>query len=218
MKDSMPKVCFFQVVARPIVKFSLALGVGFPALAITCCNQEKPQELNPSSAPFERTAPPAVLATSVPATVPMTNQAMPAVVASSEPNTTPPALPGSATEPAIPLLPSSEPVAMPATAPATKSADADAAFGLAARSYTGVLHGGVMATGSETTGWALNVDGVTGTLDVDVTAISGQVKALDGRHVTITGQLKQKNWVERGKTQLLIADTIEVAPLPEMNK
>ena len=55
-------------------------------------------------------------------------------------------------------------------------------------------------------------------LDVDVTAISGQVKPLDGSRVTITGRLKEKNWVERGKTGLLIAETIAVAPLPDMNK
>jgi hypothetical protein len=116
-------------------------------------------------------------------------------------------------------VPSSEPAASPAV-PATNPAATEPAESRpsAGRSFTGTLHGGVVAAGSETTGWALNVDGGTGALDIDVTAISGQVKALDGRHVTITGQLKEKNWVERGKTELLIADTIVVAPIPEMNK
>jgi hypothetical protein len=63
----------------------------------------------------------------------------------------------------------------------------------------------------------LVVDGAGVTLIVDVTAASGQVKGLDGQHVTISGKLRNKAWAG-GNTRLLIADTITAAPIPEMNK
>ena len=130
-------------------------------------------------------------------------------IAVAPPTTVPSLEPATAPVGSGPILPPGAPASNPADSGQSRPA---------VRSYTGTLHGGVLAAGCETTGWALHVDGATGALDVDVTAISGQVKALDGRHVTITGRLKEKNWLERGKTQLLIAETIAVAPLPDMNK
>jgi len=212
---------------------------GLLAVVSVGCTQDKPQDLNPppvepAPVPSKAEAKPAAVPTQplavtpappTPATVPTTPAPGIAPEATTLPTHEPaPAPPGdtATTKTADVTLPpttapSSEPVPAPAAAPATNPADSAPSHSTA-RSFTGTLHGGVVAAGSETTGWALQVDGATGAIDIDVTAISGQVKSLDGRHVTITGQLKEKDWLERGKTQLLIADTITVAPLPDMNK
>ena len=39
-----------------------------------------------------------------------------------------------------------------------------------------------------------------------------RARQLDGKRVTITGTLREKTYVERGKTLILVADSIEPAP------
>ena len=80
--------------------------------------------------------------------------------------------------------------------------------------FTGTLRGGMMAIGGETTGWTLVGDAQTGGIQVDTSRVQDQAKKLDGKRVTITGKMSEKNYVESGKTQILIADKIEPAPEP----
>ncbi|HEY8667337.1 MAG TPA: hypothetical protein VIL86_11765 [Tepidisphaeraceae bacterium] len=78
-------------------------------------------------------------------------------------------------------------------------------------SFTGTLRGGVMAGGGESTGWMLQGDGATGEIDVDISGVEKAAKELDGKRVTITGKFVEKNWPERGKVNILVADRIVAA-------
>ena len=87
-----------------------------------------------------------------------------------------------------------------------------AAAGAPERSgLTGTLQGGAVAIGGETTGWRLIGDGQTGGIDVDVSKVQDRAKALDGKRVTITGRMTERDWPERGRTQVLVAEKIEEA-------
>jgi hypothetical protein len=89
--------------------------------------------------------------------------------------------------------------AAPATRPAT---------------FTGTLRGGMMAIGGETTGWTLVGDAQTGGIQVDVSRVQARAQKHDGKRVTITGRMTEKDYVESGKTQVLVAEKIEAAPDP----
>ena len=80
--------------------------------------------------------------------------------------------------------------------------------------FTGTLRGGMMAVGGETTGWTLVGDAQTGGIQVDVWRVKAQAQRLDGRRVTITGRMTDKEYVESGKTQILVAEKIEPAADP----
>ena len=80
--------------------------------------------------------------------------------------------------------------------------------------FTGTLRGGMMAIGGETTGWTLVGDAQTGGIQVDVSRVKDQAQKLDGKRVAITGKMTEKNYVESGKTQILIAEKIAPAPDP----
>jgi hypothetical protein len=80
--------------------------------------------------------------------------------------------------------------------------------------FTGTLRGGMMAIGGETTGWTLIGDAQTGGIMIDVSKVQGQAKRLEGQRVTITGRMGEKDYVERGKTPVLIAQRIDLAPEP----
>ena len=87
-----------------------------------------------------------------------------------------------------------------------------AAAGAPERSgMTGTLQGGAVAIGGETTGWRLVGDGQTGGIDLDVSKVQDRAKALDGKRVTVTGNMTERDWPERGKVQVLVADKIEEA-------
>jgi hypothetical protein len=90
----------------------------------------------------------------------------------------------------------------PATAPATRPAE----------TFTGVLEGGIMAIGGETTGWRLMGEGESGQLEVDVSAVQPDAERLAGKRVLITGQIQTRDYVERGKVAVLVARKIENAP------
>jgi hypothetical protein len=243
-----------------LISRSVCVFLGVSTLA---CNQTKQQELNPPQQDSTIAAPDKGMSGGLHSEIHATTEASATTQkqietpAPIEPATLPvPVNPPLEPAPSVPIpgpaqgpkpgvtpLPMTTPTSEPATVPATNPASTDSGGPRpAGNSFTGTLHGGVIAAGSETTGWALHVDGSTDGLIIDVTAISGEVKALDGRHVTITGQLKEKNWpalsppngpalsppngpalsarngAERGKTQLLVAETIAVTPLPDMNK
>jgi hypothetical protein len=80
----------------------------------------------------------------------------------------------------------------------------------AKRSFTGTLHGGVVAVGAETTGWVLSSDEL-GRADVDVTKAADAAGELDGKRVVVEGDLVTTHWPERGEKQLLMADSIRPA-------
>jgi hypothetical protein len=79
-------------------------------------------------------------------------------------------------------------------------------------SFTGTLRGSAVAVGGETTGWRLEGDGQTGGIDVDVSKVRQHARTLDGKRVTINGKMTERSWPERGKVQVLVADTVEEAP------
>lgn len=77
--------------------------------------------------------------------------------------------------------------------------------------FTGTLESGVMAIGGETTGWRLIGDGESGALELDVSRIADQAEKLDGRRVTITGQVTTRQYIERGEVTVLVAWRIQPA-------
>ena len=81
--------------------------------------------------------------------------------------------------------------------------------------FTGTLRGGAVAIGGETTGWRLEGEGETGGLDVNVSKVRDRAKQLDGKRVTITGRTTRRNYVERGGTPVILAETIQPAPQPK---
>ena len=78
---------------------------------------------------------------------------------------------------------------------------------------TGVLTGGLMAIGGETTGWKLTYS--TGRdpaeIEVDMSAIKAAEK-FDGKKVTAAGTVVSKDYVERGAVLMLKVESI--VPLP----
>lgn len=76
--------------------------------------------------------------------------------------------------------------------------------------FTGTLRGGIMAVGSETTGWALETDDGK-RIDVNVDKAADAAASLDGKRVTVTGSMTTAKWLERGEKPLLMAEHIEAA-------
>jgi hypothetical protein len=84
--------------------------------------------------------------------------------------------------------------------------------------FTGTLQSGVVAIGGEHTGWMIAGDGAVGGVEVDVSKVREEARRLDGKRVTITGKMINRNYTERGKTAVLVADSIKAAVKPEGNK
>lgn len=78
--------------------------------------------------------------------------------------------------------------------------------------YFGVLRGGYMGIGGESTGWMLSGGKLVRSLEVDVSRVVERANQLDGQLVTISGRVVTKAYVERGPTPILIAETINPAP------
>jgi hypothetical protein len=76
-------------------------------------------------------------------------------------------------------------------------------------SFTGTLRGHVAAIGGDTTGWRIEGDAQTGGIEVDVARVRQRADALEGKRVTVKGQLTTRGYVERGSVQVLVADSIE---------
>ncbi|MFM9957302.1 MAG: hypothetical protein ACKVZJ_04445 [Phycisphaerales bacterium] len=79
--------------------------------------------------------------------------------------------------------------------------------------YTGTLRGGLMAIGGETTGWALTkcaeIEG--GSIVLEAAALARDLEALDGKRVTVTGEIVERQLVERGKIKRLVVKSIRAA-------
>ena len=76
---------------------------------------------------------------------------------------------------------------------------------------TGTLRGGLMAIGGETTGWTLVGDAQTGGTELDVSVVRDQAENLDGKRVTVTGQLTDRQYVERGNVRVMKVERIAPA-------
>ena len=84
--------------------------------------------------------------------------------------------------------------------------------------FTGTLQNGVMGIGGEHTGWILVGDGETGGIEVDVSKVTRIARDLAGKRVTITGRMSERNYTERGKTPVLVAESIVEAPKSPANR
>jgi hypothetical protein len=87
-----------------------------------------------------------------------------------------------------------------------------------ATTFTGVLQSGLVAIGGEHTGWMIAGDGAVGGVEVDVSKLREEARANDGKRVTITGRMINRNYTERGKTAVLVADSIRAAGKPSVNQ
>ena len=78
--------------------------------------------------------------------------------------------------------------------------------------YIGTLRGGMVGIGGESTGWILKGDGdARGPgLDVDVSRVREQAMNLEGQRVVIRGRIDERQYVERGRVPVLIAETINL--------
>lgn len=84
------------------------------------------------------------------------------------------------------------------------------AAGTTITDYTGWLRSDAVAIGGETTGWILKRKGEPD-LDVDIANIRTEAESLAGLLVRIRGRVQQRNYVERGKVPVLVAERIELA-------
>jgi len=84
--------------------------------------------------------------------------------------------------------------------------------------FTGTLHSGVLGIGGEHTGWILAGDGEAGGIEVDVSQLRDAARQNDGKRVTISGKMIDRNYTERGKVPVLMAESIQPAPKPQANQ
>jgi len=84
--------------------------------------------------------------------------------------------------------------------------------------FTGTLQSGVMGIGGEHTGWILVGDGEAGGIEVDVSNVKQNARDLAGKRVTITGKMGERNYTERGKIAVLVAESIVEAPKSPTNR
>lgn len=73
----------------------------------------------------------------------------------------------------------------------------------------GVLQGGMMAIGGETTGWHLKYESGNQkkSLEVDMKAIK-DAESFDGKKVTVSGLIITRQYVERGAVMILKAESL----------
>lgn len=76
---------------------------------------------------------------------------------------------------------------------------------------TGFLVDGINYIGGEGTGWELQTDDL-GDIEVDVEQVMAQALKLRHQFVTITGHYTARENIERGPTEVLVAEQIRSAP------
>lgn len=81
------------------------------------------------------------------------------------------------------------------------------------RTYVGVLRSGYAGIGGEHTGWMLR-PAAGDPIEVDVSRVSTEALGLVGTRVSITGEMTEKGYVERGPTRVLVAERIQPADRP----
>ena len=75
--------------------------------------------------------------------------------------------------------------------------------------FTGKLESGMMAIGGESTGWQLVGDNEAGGIELDVARVRERAEQLAGQHVTVSGKMTHRDYVERGQVRVLVAERIE---------
>lgn len=75
---------------------------------------------------------------------------------------------------------------------------------------TGFLADGINYIGGEGTGWELQTDDL-GNIEVDVEQVMAQALKFRHQFVTITGHYTSRGYVERGLTEVLAAEQIQLA-------
>ena len=80
----------------------------------------------------------------------------------------------------------------------------------ARQKLTGILRGGIVAVGAETTGWVLETADRS-RVDVNVSRVQAEAEKLEGQRVVVEGEMVTANWVERGEKPMLMADSIAPA-------
>ena len=78
-------------------------------------------------------------------------------------------------------------------------------------SFSGTLRNDAAAASSENTGWSLGTSAGQTIVMVDVSKVAEQAKALEGKRVTITGQMSTKKAANDTTVAVLVADDIQAA-------
>jgi hypothetical protein len=77
-------------------------------------------------------------------------------------------------------------------------------------SRTGILNRGGYQIGGESTGWILETER-SGQVEVDVSRVAAKAEVLIGQLVTVIGYFVTEHYIERGPTEILIAENIRKA-------
>ena len=77
------------------------------------------------------------------------------------------------------------------------------------QTFTGRLESGVMAIGGESTGWRLVGDNESGGIELEVSRVRERAEQLAGKHVTVSGKMTERDYVERGRVRVLVVERIE---------
>lgn len=80
----------------------------------------------------------------------------------------------------------------------------------AAVTFEGVLEGGRVAIGGETTGWVLHYQDATGAQSVEFDPGSFASSVYDGIRIRVTGDIVMRSTVERGTVSVFVASQMEV--------
>lgn len=75
---------------------------------------------------------------------------------------------------------------------------------------SGVLVDGINYIGGDGTGWELQTDDL-GNIEVDVEQVFDQALNFRSQLVTITGHYTTREYIERGSTEVLVAEQIRLA-------
>lgn len=80
---------------------------------------------------------------------------------------------------------------------------------MTAVTVSGVLVDGINYIGGEGTGWELQTDDL-GNIEVDVEQVMAQALNFRSQLVTITGHYTTRKYIERGSTEVLVAEQIRL--------
>ncbi len=76
----------------------------------------------------------------------------------------------------------------------------------------GILQGGQIAIGGETTGWVLNLGEDRGAVEVDVVKVATQAGAAEGKRVVIVGEVTTRQYVTRGGVKTVVVESLVEQP------
>jgi len=76
----------------------------------------------------------------------------------------------------------------------------------------GKLVGGMMGIGGEHTGWVIKTEEGK-VIEADVSAVADTAERCEGKSVVASGRMVRKDYVERGKTMILVVERLVPANL-----